>query len=66
MAEASPRSTGAADRRALSGRKVLVVDDHFEIPEPTACALGTIGCDGLTLAQLVASAERALTPQSIH
>ena len=45
MAEASPRSAG---ERTLSGRKILVVDDHFEILELIACVLGTTGCDVLT------------------
>ena len=32
----------------LAGRKILVVDDQFEILEMIACVLGTTGCDVLT------------------
>jgi two-component system, cell cycle response regulator CpdR len=34
--------------RMLAGRKVLVVDDHFEVLEVIARVLGTAGCDVLT------------------
>jgi len=34
--------------QGLAGRKVLVVDDQFEILEMIASVLGTAGCDVLT------------------
>jgi DNA-binding response OmpR family regulator len=34
--------------RALAGRKVLVVDDQFEVLEVIARVLGTAGCEVLT------------------
>ncbi len=49
---------GDAAVRRLAGRKVLVVDDHFEILELIASVLGTTGCDVLTTGS--AQAARAI------
>ncbi len=49
---------GDAAMARLAGRKVLVVDDHFEILELIASVLGTTGCEVLTTGS--APAARAL------
>jgi len=46
--ESSPPAPHGAPDGGLAGRKVLVVDDQFEILEVIARVLGTAGCDVLT------------------
>ncbi|MBI3516239.1 MAG: response regulator [Proteobacteria bacterium] len=58
--QADQSESGDAAER-LRGRKVLVVDDHFEILELIASVLGTVGCSVLTTES--APAARALLRQ---
>jgi DNA-binding NtrC family response regulator len=46
--ESGPPVAGGDPERMLAGRKVLVVDDQFEILEVIARVLGTAGCEVLT------------------
>jgi DNA-binding NtrC family response regulator len=46
--ESGPPAVGGGPERMLAGRKVLVVDDQFEILEVIARVLGTAGCEVLT------------------
>jgi two-component system OmpR family response regulator len=59
----NPSADDPADRadRMLQGRRVLVVDDHFEILELIASVLGSAGCSVLTTGS--APAARALLRQ---
>jgi DNA-binding NtrC family response regulator len=56
--ESDPPARPGLSEPVLAGRKVLVVDDQFEILEVIAHVLGTAGCDVLTT-------ESALTAQAI-